>query len=444
MRRFAGASTVTFPMTENKEPLLPLSGAGDLAAIDQDPHYVRSVTGVGERQEVVAQEDIYASNGMKLLAKGARIDNSKLERLTEHKLKVPLDMVLGAANTVDHHALSADAEKEIAASPLLGKVASRSGDPRGLKFSFGRLTLPKPLAFRLTVMRDDRERLYHHSLRVAIIAHYIAARLQMPQSQKESLLLAALSHDLGEMHTDPELLSDMRRLTAKERRYIHVHPITSYVVLQEMKAAPPEAMQAVLQHHERCDGSGYPYGVTGEKIGKLGCILAVAEMHEGAMQKQDVRRLDVILRFNRYRLDPEAINALRQLVQIEPGGVEGLTEADIAATEVNRLFGVFNAWPGLHETIAGNDVNAPLQFLTERMKTVQSLALQAGIDSDLIAMLDLVNEDAAVLHELQTLLDEMNRLLAEVASEVERRTLGNEACRPTAEQVIALLRPSAA
>jgi hypothetical protein len=75
---------------------------------NQNPHYLQDVTDLGEDVNIIASDDIYAANGMKLLAKGARINRSQRECLQAHKLRLSLDQVLSADVTVTPAQLSLD------------------------------------------------------------------------------------------------------------------------------------------------------------------------------------------------------------------------------------------------------------------------------------------------------------------------------------------------
>lgn len=411
-----------------------------LEAADQNPHYVRSVTEAGEKQEVVAHEDIYAANGMKLLAKGARVDRSKWERLTEHKLAAPLDMLLVASNAIDQNALSTEIDNMQAADTLLSRLANRSGDPLGIKFTLGLLTLPHAISFRLTVMNADRNELFLHSLRTAFIAHFIGTQLKLTETKKVDLMMSCLCHDLGEMHTDPALLASERRIDGGERRFIHVHPITGYVILQELKVESPDVLQAVLQHHERLDGSGYPYGLGEERIGLLPRIIAVAETLEVVTRRFDLARLDVILRLNQRRLDPVVVGALRELLQSDLHATEHASPESNAAYRLLRVSKILQKWEGLSVRINAETANAPLRFLVERMSMLYSLTLQAGIYPDSGAVLDLATQDSSVLDELMATLGEIDRLLDDFAFEIERRTESHVACRDMAHDLVQLMR----
>ena len=163
---------------------------------DESPHYLESVAALGENQDVVVQEDIFADNGMKLFAKGARINKSQCERLSHHKLRMPLDRLLSAENSVNAAVLAADVNRMFANDPSMSRLTERCGDPQGFRHEMGTLELPRPLSFRMTVMREQRNDLYQHTLRVTCITHAMAVRLGMSKRDRGDLLLAGLCHDL--------------------------------------------------------------------------------------------------------------------------------------------------------------------------------------------------------------------------------------------------------
>lgn len=95
--------------------------------------------------------------------------------------------------------------------------------------------LAPEVMLRLTVMRECRPELFMHAIRTALIAFALAQSLGLPEGQRDSILLAALCHDFGEMHTDPEILAAEHDITQYERRYIHVHPMTAQVLVQGLR-----------------------------------------------------------------------------------------------------------------------------------------------------------------------------------------------------------------
>jgi HD-GYP domain-containing protein (c-di-GMP phosphodiesterase class II) len=116
-----------------------------------------------------------------------------------------------------------------------------------------------------------------HQRRVAELSVAIAHELDLPSAKIWSLHLAALVHDIGKIGVPLELLAQPRRLLEVEFALIKRHPETGFRVLQHLESAQPIA-RIVLEHHERLDGSGYPFGLHGEQIMLESRIVMVADV----------------------------------------------------------------------------------------------------------------------------------------------------------------------
>ncbi|MFC5768098.1 HD-GYP domain-containing protein [Thauera sinica] len=418
--------------------------------MDQRPHYVRSVTEMGERQSIVAHEDIYASNGMKLLARGASVDRSYIDLLCRHKLRAPLDLALSAENQVDSTQLAFEANKLLASDSVMATLAERSGDPLGFRQCLGALPLPAPIMFRLTVMREMRSALFDHSLRIALITYALAVRMNVPRRDLNDLLIAALCHDLGEMHTDPELLAPGHSITLQERRFIHVHPVTGYVLLCDVPSISNATLQAVLQHHERLDGSGYPAGLSGGRIHAFARILCVAEVTEGLVRRGDPRRVDVLLRLNHQRFDTEVTHTLRELLLIGQPSPDIRPPALDPTAQLARFERLFADSPGLIERLEGRPDGAQeLAFVRERIAMLRALVHNSGMSPEYHdALVDVIREDPEVASEFAATMDELKWLMLDIANEIERRAalvaLVDDEAAGVAAELLALLRGTGA
>jgi HD-GYP domain-containing protein (c-di-GMP phosphodiesterase class II) len=395
---------------------------------DENPHYLRAVTDLGEKQEIVAHSDIYAANGMKLLAKGARINRQQFDRLIQHKLTKSVDLSVMLERSVDAAELARQAGMLLDQDSTMARLAARSGDMLEMKHWLGRVELPAPLPTRLTVMMHQRNELFRHSLRTAIIALALGRRLRLPAQDMSSLVLAALLHDVGELHTDPVLLDAGHQIAPSERRFVYVHPVTGYLLVQSAKNFPSQAAMAILQHHERLDGSGYPYGRSRAEISKLARILAVADVAEAVIDRFDTGRFEMLLRMQQTRFDKEVVNALRDLVagsKLEAQACPGQAEPK---DQLERFAKNLDAWFTLSELLGatagkGRPKSPELSFLFERMTGIRRLVLQAGLDpADVSGMEALAKEDPQVLAELNDMLDELDWMLRDVANEIERRS----------------------
>jgi len=127
-----------------------------------------------------------------------------------------------------------------------------------------------------------------HQERVTELTLAIAERLGVPSRTLTSLRIAALIHDLGKIAVPAELLAKPGSLSPMEWELIRQHPATAFDILHDMKFPGPVAA-IVRQHHERLDGSGYPYGLRGDEIRRESRILAVADVVEAMASHRPYR-----------------------------------------------------------------------------------------------------------------------------------------------------------
>jgi PAS domain S-box-containing protein/putative nucleotidyltransferase with HDIG domain len=118
-----------------------------------------------------------------------------------------------------------------------------------------------------------------HQARVAQLATAIAAEMGLSEHQIEGIRISGLVHDIGKFAIPAELLVKPTSLKPEEMALIRTHVQEGADVLLPIHFPWPVA-EAVLQHHERLDGSGYPRGLVGEAIGLEGRILGVADTVE--------------------------------------------------------------------------------------------------------------------------------------------------------------------
>ncbi len=127
-----------------------------------------------------------------------------------------------------------------------------------------------------------------HQRRVADLARAIAQKMGLPDTRIEGLRLAATIHDIGKLSVPAEILSKPTRLSPMEFNLIKVHPEAGYNILKDIEFPWPVA-RIVLEHHERLDGSGYPQGLTGDRLLPESRILAVADVLESMASHRPYR-----------------------------------------------------------------------------------------------------------------------------------------------------------
>jgi hypothetical protein len=114
-----------------------------------------------------------------------------------------------------------------------------------------------------------------HCREVSVIADRFARALELPATQVETVRLAALVHDVGLRLLDYDRLYKRLNLTAEEMRGLGEHPVVGAALVEPLLG--PEVAQAVLRHHERVDGKGYPSRMSGQQIPIAARIIQIAD-----------------------------------------------------------------------------------------------------------------------------------------------------------------------
>ncbi|MFI1439557.1 HD-GYP domain-containing protein [Streptomyces fructofermentans] len=128
-----------------------------------------------------------------------------------------------------------------------------------------------------------------HSERVGRASMMIAREIGMDDERAEVLRFAGILHDVGKLGVPTRLLRKDGPLTPEERRVIELHPEYGHEMVRGIGFLG-EARSAILHHHERIDGSGYPYGLVGRQIPEFARVVAVADAFDAMTSTRSYRR----------------------------------------------------------------------------------------------------------------------------------------------------------
>lgn len=129
---------------------------------------------------------------------------------------------------------------------------------------------------------------YRHSLNVAMINSVFAGWLGMTEYERKQLILCGLMHDVGKLLISKDILRKPGRLTEEEYEQIKKHPLLGYEKMKD-KNIPESVKRVILLHHERADGSGYPFGFHLKEIDPYAAITAISDVYD-AMTSNRVYR----------------------------------------------------------------------------------------------------------------------------------------------------------
>lgn len=128
-------------------------------------------------------------------------------------------------------------------------------------------------------MREFDDSTFSHCLNVSLICRVFGQWLNMPKEDIDVLTMAGLFHDIGKLTTPENILMKPGKLSNDEYSIMKTHATEGYNFLKTHKL-DSRIKEAALFHHERCDGTGYPLGLKGDRIPPFAKIVAIADVYD--------------------------------------------------------------------------------------------------------------------------------------------------------------------
>lgn len=166
--------------------------------------------------------------------------------------------------------------------------------------------------------KSKREK--EHSERVGLICEAIAQKMELDEHAVSRIKIAGILHDIGKIGVNEEILNKKSELTAEEWEVIKSHPIKSARIL-ENTLEYKDLITVVLAHHERYDGTGYPYGLKANKIPFEARIIAIADTFDAMTNHRPYRNIvskeiavAEIEKCSGKQFDPDIVSVFIQMV----------------------------------------------------------------------------------------------------------------------------------
>ena len=223
---------------------------------------------------------------------------------------------------VDHHECRARCKNMLIQYQQYKIISDRS---RWLERRVAEATSEIRLRERETLLRLARAGEYrdeetgNHIIRMAKYSRIIAEQLGMPNEDAEVIEMAAPMHDIGKIGIRDEILLKPGRLTAEEFETMKRHTLIGYEILKD---SPSKFLQMgsiiALGHHEKYDGTGYPYGLKGKDIPIEARIVAVADVFDALVSDRPYKNawsteaaLEYMENNSGRHFDPNVFNAFK-------------------------------------------------------------------------------------------------------------------------------------
>jgi HD-GYP domain-containing protein (c-di-GMP phosphodiesterase class II) len=182
-------------------------------------------------------------------------------------------------------------------APSRFRVARHSGSVRELREQLDAADPDEPIADRagtvlslvMALTAHDRKT-RGHAERVRVFTDLLTEQLKLPEEDRHRLRWAALLHDIGKLSVEPEVLNKPDKLDAAEWEQIHTHPAEGARLAEPLIPWLAPWGDAIVQHHEWFDGSGYPSGLAGSQIGDGARIVSVADCYDTMTSARSYQR----------------------------------------------------------------------------------------------------------------------------------------------------------
>jgi diguanylate cyclase (GGDEF)-like protein/putative nucleotidyltransferase with HDIG domain len=159
---------------------------------------------------------------------------------------------------------------------------------------------------------------FGHLRRVQLYARELGRELGLNEDERQALDAAALLHDIGKLAVPEHIISKPGRLTPEEFEKMRVHPIVGAEILESV-GFPYPVVPIVRAHHEKWDGTGYPYGLSGDQIPIGARILSAVDCLDALASDRQYRRalpldeaMERVAKESRTSFDPRVVDVLRR------------------------------------------------------------------------------------------------------------------------------------
>ncbi len=180
------------------------------------------------------------------------------------------------------------------------------------------------LAVDISMLKTSDEYTFKHSVDVATMSMICAKKQGLSNQQIKEIGIAGLLHDMGKSKVPPEILNKSAKLTKEEFELMKKHPIWGYEILKDKPEFQGAISIAVLQHHEKCNGSGYPFGVFSSQIHPYAKIITVTDIYDALVTDRPYKKsftqreaVEIILSMTE-ELDVDCIRSFMETVILYP------------------------------------------------------------------------------------------------------------------------------
>lgn len=138
-------------------------------------------------------------------------------------------------------------------------------------------------------LKNYNEYAYVHSMQVGILSTLMGKKIGYEPDRLRELAISGILHDIGKTYVPVEILEKDGPLSEEEFRIMKRHPQYGLEKLANCSTISYDVLQGIISHHERVDGTGYPYHLVEEEICEFGKIIAIADVYDALTSTRSYR-----------------------------------------------------------------------------------------------------------------------------------------------------------
>ena len=240
---------------------------------------------------MILSEDVFTENGELVLGTGVKLNSQFIDKLNDKNIFVvhvheskdndvsnAKPLVIEKSDTQLAYERSVERFKGVFNSIRFGRHVGMGEISDIVEPLVDQVMNNKGVVRQLWQLESCDLYTFDHSVSVSLTSALLARWLKCDNETIRLVAIAGLMHDIGKVNIPDEILNKPGSLTPEEMKVMKTHATLGYVLLMNQKSVPDEVLLAVLQHHERYDGCGYPSGLKGENIHPVSRIVSVADI----------------------------------------------------------------------------------------------------------------------------------------------------------------------
>lgn len=241
------------------------------------------------RPGMILKDDIIIK-GVKLISKGVKLSEHQIESLykfdlTKAEFYVEIEAKDSGEAFGEKYAAFSEKTKELFNNFKVGKTHIVDEIKDEVKNMMPTITCNTSIISQLNLIKSDDDYTYRHSVNVCMLSIMLGKWLGYTEEVLEELGVAAILHDVGKLKIPDEILNKPSRLTDMEMEIMKNHTLYGYNILSRTMDNQ-RILKGIAYHHEKIDGSGYPYGIKGHHIHPYAKIITVCDIFDAMTSKR--------------------------------------------------------------------------------------------------------------------------------------------------------------